>query len=323
MFDFNIYSFEQRALETFRFQYDNNALYRRYVQLLNRQPKDILKIADIPFLPISFFKTHEIKTTDFDPLAIFESSGTTKTGNSRHFVKDPDIYRQSFTKAFNIFYGSPHKWCILALLPSYLERNNSSLVVMANELIRLSGHPSGGFFLDQYDRLYEILMRLIKNGQQTLLLGVTFALLDFFENRKMDLQNTVVMETGGMKGRKEEMTREEVHSLIIRSSGVTAVHSEFGMTELLSQAYSYGEGIFKCPPWMKIVLRSEDDPFGFYDGNDGPIKEGLINVIDLANRFSCSFIATDDVGKLHDSDSFEVLGRVDNSDIRGCSLLVV
>src|SRR5215203_515679 len=179
MFDFNIYSFEQRALETFRFQYDNNALYRRYVQLLNRQPKDILKIADIPFLPISFFKTHEIKTTDFDPLAIFESSGTTKTGNSRHFVKDPDIYRQSFTKAFNIFYGSPHKWCILALLPSYLERNNSSLVVMANELIRLSGHPSGGFFLDQYDRLYEILMRLIKNGQQTLLLGVTFALLDF------------------------------------------------------------------------------------------------------------------------------------------------
>jgi hypothetical protein len=323
MFDFNIYSFERQALETFHFQLKENDLYRQYISLVRKEASDISKIYEIPFLPIRFFKSHEIKTTIFEAKRIFESSGTTKTGNSRHFVKDEDIYRESFTRAFKLFYGDPEDWCILALLPSYLERNNSSLVMMADELIKLSGHPESGFYLDQFFLLKAKLEKLEKAGQKTLLLGVTFALLDFFEAYPMQLKNTVIMETGGMKGRKEELTRNEVHRLIKSGSGVNEVHSEYGMTELLSQAYSAGEGIFRCPPWMKIVLRAEDDPFGLTDANGDPLKEGLINVIDLANRYSCSFIATDDMGRLYEDGSFEVIGRVDNSDIRGCSLMVV
>jgi hypothetical protein len=323
MFDFNIYSFEQQALETFHFQSRENDLYRQYISLLRKDAGAIRKINEIPFLPIRFFKSHEIKTTVFEGERVFESSGTTKTGNSRHFVKDAAIYRKSFTKAFNIFYGDPKDWCILALLPSYLERNNSSLVMMVDELIRLSGHPESGFYLDQFRQLKEKLQILEARGQKTLLLGVTFALLDFFEEYPMKLENTVIMETGGMKGRKEELTRDEVHRLIKSGSGVKEVHSEYGMTELLSQAYSSGDGIFRCPPWMKIVLRAEDDPLGLTDAAGRPLKEGLINVIDLANRYSCSFIATDDMGRLNDNGSVEVIGRVDNSDIRGCSLMVV
>lgn len=323
MFDFNIYSFEQQALETFHFQSRENDLYRQYISLLGKEINDVRNIYEIPFLPIRFFKSHEVKTTTFEPESVFESSGTTKTGNSRHFVKDASIYRESFTRAFKLFYGDPKEWCILALLPSYLERNNSSLVMMADELIKLSSHPESGFYLDQFLLLKEKLEKLESGGQKTLLLGVTFALLDFFEAYPMRLENTVIMETGGMKGRKEELTRNEVHRLIKSGSGVNEVHSEYGMTELLSQAYSSGEGIFRCPPWMKIVLRAEDDPFGLTDAGGQPLKEGLINVIDLANRYSCSFIATDDMGRLNDDGSFEVIGRVDNSDIRGCSLMVV
>ncbi len=323
MVDFNIYSFEQQVLETFHFQHKQNELYRNYIQLTGRNAGEIKQLTEIPFLPIRFFKSHEVKSTQFIPQQVFESSGTTKTGNSRHHVKELEIYRESFTRGFERFYGSPTGWCILALLPSYLERNNSSLVMMADDLIRLSGHPESGFYLDQFSLLNEKLTALEKKQQKTLLLGVTFALLDYFEAFPMQLKNTVIMETGGMKGRREEMTRTEVHRLITGGSGVSAVHSEYGMTELLSQAYSSGDGIFRCPPWMKIVLRAEDDPFGVTDRNGQPLKEGIINVIDLANRYSCSFIATDDMGKLYDDGSFEVIGRVDNSDVRGCSLMVL
>jgi Acyl-protein synthetase, LuxE len=308
--------FEETALQTFVYQYTQNKLYAQYADAVGKPPEKVAAISEIPFLPIRFFKTHPVVCGHFEPEAVFESSGTTQTINSRHLVKSLALYRKSFLEAFSLFYGAVSDWCIIGLLPSYLERQHSSLVVMADELIKQSGHPESGFYLYEHEKLAGTLQALEKRGQKTLLIGVTFALLDFADAFPLQLKHTVVMETGGMKGRREEWTRQQVHDFLTARLGVTAIHSEYGMTELLSQAYSAGNGIFHCPPWMKIVLRAEDDPLQLSATN-----AGIINVIDLANLYSCSFVATDDSGTLHPAGGFEVTGRTDHSDLRGCSLM--
>ena len=317
-------SFNHLALDVYRFQYEHNPLYRQFADAIKRSPGQVLTYQQIPFLPIHFFKTHAVKTTAFEPELIFESSGTTGTLNSKHYLRHAQVYERSFLGTFRQFYGNPEEWCIIGLLPSYLERTNSSLVNMVNELIRLSGKEESGFYLYEYDRLRAVLKRLESSGTKTLLIGVTFALVDFAENNKLDLHHTVVMETGGMKGRKEEITRAAVHEMLKEKLGVVTVHSEYGMTELLSQAYARASGLFQTPSWMKVLIREEDDPLLIRSEED--IKEpaaGVINVIDLANIYSCAFIATDDAGKLYQDGSFEVTGRLDASDIRGCSLMVL
>jgi len=324
-------TFEKLALDLFRFQYDNNEVYKRYTDALRVDPDTVRSIDQIPFLPIRLFKSHRIQTTTFDPATVFESSGTTGNNNSRHFVKDTGLYQEAFTKGFELFYGPVKNWCILGLLPSYLERENSSLVYMVNELARLSSHPVSGFYLDNYDKLRVLINELEDQGQKTILIGVSFALLDFASiysswNGRKSLQHITIMETGGMKGRRKEMVRHELHTVLKRAFNVPGIHSEYGMTELLSQAYSSGEGIFKCPPWLKVLIRDEDDPFKIRMPFAEPRKSsvsGAVNIIDLANIYSCSFIATDDAGNLFPTGSFEVLGRLDNSDVRGCSLMVV
>jgi hypothetical protein len=310
--------FNNRAIEVFKYQYLENPLYRNFSDLFQKTPENIKELKLIPFLPVSFFKTEEVKTGNFMPEMIFESSGTTGMKPARHFVKHLGLYRESFVKGFEIFYGNIGDFCVLGLLPAYLERSGSSLVYMVDEMIRLSGHEESGFYLYDYDKLYKLLLKLEKNKQKTLLIGVSFALLDFAEKYSIQLSNTIVIETGGMKGRRDEITREELHSILKQKLGVSWIHSEYGMTELLSQAYSIGMGIYKPVPWMKAIVRDEDDPLSLHDSG-----EGLLNIIDLANRDSCSFIATDDVAKLYENGSFEVLGRMDKSDLRGCSLLVV
>jgi hypothetical protein len=313
--------FNTSALELFRFQYRYNRVYNQYCNLLKIEPGKVSNICDIPFLPISFFKTHKVVTTEFVAGTIFESSGTTKTVNSRHFVKDPGIYKKSLNNAFRLFYGDPAEWCILALLPSYLERNNSSLVMMADQLVQKSKHPGSGFYLNERKRLQLRLDELEESQQKTLLIGVSFALLDLAERFPVQLNYTTVMETGGMKGRRTEMTRQQLHEILCDGFKINNIHSEYSMTELLSQAYSSGSGIFRCPPWMKVLLREEDDPLATHIGNAVDTNTGAINIIDLANIYSCSFIATEDAGRFYHDGSFEVLGRLDNSDIRGCSLL--
>jgi phenylacetate-coenzyme A ligase PaaK-like adenylate-forming protein len=311
------------AMEIFNFQYHENELYRAYVDAIKVSPKTVDSIEKIPYLPISFFKTHRVKTTDFDPEIIFESSGTTGVNTSRHLVKSAALYKSSFLKTFKLFYGNPSQWCILALLPGYLERNNSSLVYMVNELIHKTNNEASGFYLDEHEKLYQALVKNEIMEKPTLLIGVTYALLDFAEKYSLKLQNTVVMETGGMKGKREEITREEVHEQLKNKLGLHLIHSEYGMTELLSQAYSKREGHFFCPPWMKVLIREYNDPFAIRHRCDKKPVNGLINIIDLANVYSCSFIATDDVGRLYTDNSFEVMGRRDTSDLRGCSLLTV
>jgi hypothetical protein len=310
--------FSQQALQIFLEQYKSNTVYRNWVDALHIQPGSVHTIEQIPYLPVSFFKTHKVVTGNFKPQVIFESSGTTQTINSQHLVRDIEVYKQSFIKGFEHFYGNVDDWCIIGLLPSYLERSGSSLVMMVDELIKLSPYAESGFYLYDLEKLGDTLHQLESSQQKTLLIGVTFALLDFAEQFGMKLRHTEIMETGGMKGRRKEMIRQEVHEILTQRLGVEKIQSEYGMTELLSQAYSLGEGIFKTVPWMKVLIRDEDDPL--------TIKQkgrGLINVIDLANVYSCSFIATEDVGTLYEDGSFEVLGRFDNSDIRGCSLMVV
>lgn len=314
-------NFSSIALEMFRFQYEQCNIYRQFCDALRIDVNKIDTVNKIPFLPISFFKTHTVQTTEFIPDAVFESSGTTTTVNSKHLVKDIALYRDSFLKAFELFYGNPAEGCILGLLPSYLERKNSSLVMMVDELIKQSNHPQSGFYLNEYDKLSSTLNELEKQKQQTLLIGVTFALLDFAEQYPMPLQYTTIMETGGMKGRKKEITRQQVHEILSNTFKTKNIHSEYGMTELLSQAYSKENGIFNCPPWMKVLIRDEDDPLTVHEADKNKIISGAINIIDLANIYSCSFIATEDAGKLYPDESFEVLGRLDNTDIRGCSLL--
>ncbi len=325
VFSINPGEFEALSLEIFHFQHGNNRVYRGFCDALGVVLQAVKTLEQIPFLPISLFKTHTICTTDYEPEAVFESSGTTGSVNSRHFVKDLSLYHESFFSTFKTFYGDPKQWCILALLPAYLERQNSSLVVMADALIRESNHPQSGFYLYDHEALAAVLRELELRGQKTILLGVTFALLDFSAEYPMALKNTIVLETGGMKGRRKEMTRDEVHQFLKERMGVESIHAEYGMTELLSQAYSSGNGIYYPPAWMKMMIREEDDPLKVHATAMDVRKttrSGVLNVIDLANIYSCSFIATDDMGKLYEDGSFEVLGRIDHSDIRGCSLMV-
>jgi hypothetical protein len=322
--------FEDLATDLFRFQYENNEVYRAYADALQTAVDAVRSIHQIPFLPIRFFKTHRVMTTSFATSLVFESSGTTGSINSRHYIREPELYRESFTKGFQQFYGPVNDWCIIGLLPSYLERQHSSLVYMVNELIRLSGHPQSGFYLNEFDQLFAVLQTLKEKKQKTILIGVTFGLLDFAEAFSSRIypglfEHTIVMETGGMKGRRREMVRQEVQDILKRSFHVPLIHSEYGMTELLSQAYSNGEGIFRCPPWMKILLRDEEDPLSIHlpPADYRIAARGAINIIDLANIYSCSFIATDDAGQLYADGSFTVLGRIDNTDLRGCSLLTL
>lgn len=317
--------FDELALSVFRCQADECEVYAKFLAGLSVLPETIKKLKEIPFLPIEFFKTHEVKTPETNKSAIvFTSSGTTGMVQSKHYVSDVSIYEKSYLKGFELAYGSIQDYCILALLPSYLERDGSSLIYMMKDLISKSNHPDSGFYLNNYDELIAKIKLLETQGQKTLLIGVTYALLDLseqfplYKGGKGDLKKITIMETGGMKGKRKEMVREELHSTLGKGFGVNKIHSEYGMTELLSQAYSKGDGIFNCPPWMKILIRDTNDPFTILPEN----KTGGINVIDLANINSCSFIATQDLGKLHNDNSFEVLGRFDNSDIRGCNLLV-
>lgn len=317
IFSLDSTDFESVALALFEFQYQHNPVYKTYLDLLGANPYTIASLYQIPFLPIDFFKTHKVVATDFEPQAMFESSGTTQNIQSRHYVKELSIYEESMKTGFERCFRQPSGWCILGLLPSYLERRNSSLIYMVNELIRQSGHPESGFYLDDHETLHQTINRLQATDQRIMLVGVTFALLDFAEKYPSELRNVVVVETGGMKGRREELPREQVHSILKAAWHLPAIHSEYGMTELLSQAYSFRDGLFSCPPWMKILVRDEDDPFAVKSHG-----RGLVNVIDLANVYSCAFIATDDVARLYDNGTFEILGRRDNSDLRGCSLLV-
>lgn len=320
VFNANVQDFEGLALEVFHHQYAHNSLYRSYCDALDRHPKSI---HEIPFLPIRFFKSHEIRSGHFNAPIIFESSGTTGSINSRHHVKDPGIYRQSFLQAFELFYGPVQGLCVIGLLPSYLERSQSSLVYMVNELVKLSDHPDSGFYLYDHARLAEVVQELESKSQRVVLIGVTFALLDFAEQFSFPLKHTIIMETGGMKGRRENMVRQEVHAILKTAFQLPLIHSEYGMTELLSQAYSSGNGIFNTPPWMRVMLRDEEDPLTIKPTPATGSVTGAINIIDLANIHSCSFIATDDLGRLHSNQSFEVLGRIDNSDLRGCGLMVL
>lgn len=315
----NADEFDTLALDVFRFQYENNKVYQQFCDHLKKTPQNVSDHLQIPFFPISFFKSYKVLSTQKEAKTIFTSSGTTQSITSKHFVPDLKLYEKSFLKAFKTFYGSPEELCILALLPSYLEREGSSLIYMVNNLIDTSKHADSGFYLNNLDELYQKLQELDKSGTKTLLIGVSFALLDLAEQFPMHLKNTIVMETGGMKGRRKELIREELHQILKKGLGVNKIHSEYGMTELLSQGYSKGDGIFKTPSWMKIITRDTEDPLTIQSNG----KTGGINVIDLANIYSCSFIATQDLGKTYPNGTFEVLGRFDDSDIRGCNLMVL
>lgn len=318
---FSINSEEQftgAALQVFRHQAQNNAVYRQFIKGLSIDAGTVTQIADIPFLPIEFFKQHAVLSSTDTPETTFTSSGTTGMITSSHYITDVSWYTESFRAAFNLFYGNIKQYCVLALLPAYLERGGSSLVYMADDLIKQSGHPNSGFYLYNHEELHQQLSALKQSGTPTLLIGVTFALLDFVEQHPINFPQLIVMETGGMKGRRKEMIREELHTILTKGFGVDAIHSEYGMTELLSQAYSNGAGVFNCPPWMRIITRDTNDPLSLV----GTAKTGGVNVIDLANINSCSFIATQDLGKVYADGSFEILGRFDASDIRGCNLLV-
>ncbi len=308
--------FNEIALQIFHLQYNHNAVYKQYVDLNTSGVGNIDHYTKIPYLPVEFFKSHKIITGSEQPETTFFSSGTSGDISSKHYVVDTALYRKSFLTCFKRFYGHPSQYTILALLPSYLERQNSSLVYMVEKLISVSGNPACGFYLDNYESLKERLNDQV--GNNFLLIGVSFALLDFAEKFDIPGWNGIVMETGGMKGRKKEIIREELHAILKSKYHVPEIHSEYGMTELLSQAYSKGDGIFKSPPWMKVLIRDVNDPKELL----GYSKTGGINIIDLANIYSCSFIATQDLGRIDPDESFEVLGRFDHSDIRGCSLLV-
>ncbi|MEM7486011.1 MAG: acyl transferase [Bacteroidota bacterium] len=311
--------FEARALEVFQFQYHQNPVYYEYCKHLEKSPSNVFSSKEIPFLPITFFKTHTITSSQNKPQIVFESSGTTGSIPSKHYVSDTSIYLESFRKGFTHFYGSVEDFCILALLPSYLEREGSSLVYMISDFVSTSKHPSSGFYLYDLEKLQEKLLQLEKEETKTLLIGVSFALLDLAEQFPMDLKHTIVMETGGMKGRRKELIREELHGILKNAFGTQNIHSEYGMTELLSQGYSKGNGLFKTPPWMKISTRDTEDPLAIQSHG----KSGGINIIDLANIHSCSFIATQDLGKTYADGTFEILGRFDQSDIRGCNLMAL
>jgi phenylacetate-coenzyme A ligase PaaK-like adenylate-forming protein len=311
--------FLEAALGIFRFQSAENPVYRKFIEALGRDPREIRSLDEIPFLPVEFFKTHEVTSSGKQADEVFESSRTSGSQFSRHYVTDRKLYEESFLRAFRIFYGNPEDYFIAALLPSYMERKNSSLIYMMNDLIKRSRDSRSGFFRDDTEKLVKLLHEAADAGRKALLMGVSFALYDLAEKNSPDLSGVIVMETGGMKGRRKEIIRGELHDFLTAKFNVPEIHSEYGMTELLSQAYSKGKGIFYCPPWMKVLIRDPYDPLSIISE---PGRTGGINIIDLANLYSCSFIATGDLGKLHEDGGFEVLGRFDNSDIRGCNLMM-
>ena len=323
----NIFSIKSQAqlealsLEVFKFQYESNQVYRDFVENLGIQEQDVSSVGDIPFLPVEVFKTHRVLSSDRKPELAFVSSGTSGSSGSTHEIIDLSIYERSFTTCFELFYGKISDFCILALLPSYLENSASSLIYMVDHLIKNGANPESGFYLDNVKELVEKLDVLSNKGERILLFGVSFALLDLItevNNVSINWNNVTVMETGGMKGRRKEIVREDLHKQLKEVFAVENIHSEYGMTELLSQSYSKGEGVFYCPPWKKVLIRDVNDPLSYVEHG----KRGGINIIDLANFYSCSFIATADLGVAHEDGSFEVLGRFDNSDLRGCNLLL-
>jgi len=311
--------FHNIALEIFRYQAETNKIYNSFIKNLGIDPDTVVQAEDIPFLPVSFFRTHKVISGIHTGNLVFESSGTSGKMTSRHFVADGGLYEESFLRTFRLFYGDPADYMIAALLPSYTERANSSLVYMVDRLIKESGCPSSGFYRENTNEMLSYIYSARREEKKVLLIGVSYALLDLSEKNSPDLSDVIVMETGGMKGRRKEMIRDELHSVLKKKLNVDRIHSEYGMTELLSQAYSKGDGLFFCPPWMKILIRDPLDPLSILQDYG---KTGGINIIDLANINSCSFIATDDLGKLHPDNSFEVMGRFDSSDIRGCNLLL-
>ncbi len=311
--------FWETALEVFKYQVNNNIVYREFIESLGKDRARINNAEEIPFLPVEFFRNKKIVTGTRHVEMTFESSGTTGFTPGRHFINDLTLYTESFLRTFRQFYGDPDDYLIAALLPSYTEREGSSLVYMADRLIKESKNPLSGFYKENYEYLLSSLRRGKEKKQKILLLGVSFALLDLAEKYSPDLSGVIVMETGGMKGRRKELTRLELHAILKNKFNVQSIHSEYGMTELLSQAYSKGDGIFYCPPWMKVVIRDPLDPLSIYSEKG---RTGGISIIDLANINSCSFLSTGDLGKLQKDGSFEVLGRFDNSDIRGCNLMV-
>jgi hypothetical protein len=313
-------SFSSAALGIFRYQAAENPVYSGFVSALGIKPAEITDIRKIPFLPVEFFKSHRVMTGSAEAVVVFESSRTTVAEPGRHYVHDPELYRLSYLASFRHFYGEPSDYVIAALLPSYRERPNSSLVTMMEGLVKESRCPDSGFYEGRMEELAAMLEKKRNDGKKRFLIGVSFALLDLATGISPDLSGAIVMETGGMKGRRKEITRDELHGILASGLNVTSIHSEYGMTELLSQAYSYGSGIFSCPPWMKILVRDIHDPL---DVADDTGRTGGVNIIDLANYYSCSFLAAGDYGKLHGEGSFEISGRIDNSDIRGCNLMTL
>jgi len=316
----NTGNFNAKAIELFQWQAYHNKIYQKFLNILNLPISEISEVEDIPHLPVELFKHHTIIGKDdiTEAQLIFKSSGTTLDARSKHYVFQPDIYKDAILKGFQLVYGNPNEYCFLALLPSYLEQQNSSLIYMVSYLMQLSQHPQNNFYLYNLDELSNTLKSLEKARQKTILIGVSYALLDFAAQFPMPLQHTIIMETGGMKGRRKEMIKVELHQILKTAFKVDAIHSEYGMTELLSQSYSKGEGLFTCSPTQKIIIKDVFDPFAVC--NTG--QAGRINVIDLANIHSCAFLQTADLGKQHENGTFEVLGRIDNSDIRGCNLMV-
>lgn len=318
--------FEKITLKVFRHQYDNNLVYQQFCNFLKKDKTNVKSVSEIPFLPIQFFKSHAVISSNEPVQQTFTSSGTTGMQTSKHLVTDVNWYEQSYRLGFSQFYGNIEDYCVLALLPSYLEREGSSLIYMVEDLIESSNHEDSGFYLNNHSALLQKIEKLNEEGQNVILIGVTYAILDLLEYAQATSfplrelgSNLIIMETGGMKGKRKELIREELHTILCNGFGVAKIHSEYGMTELLSQAYSLGYGVFECPPWMQVFIRDTEDAFTYVA--DG--KTGGINVIDLANINSCSFIATQDLGKKNPNHSFEVLGRFDHSDIRGCNLIVI
>lgn len=311
-------SFEKQALQVFRMQSIHTQIYKLYLKEIGCKPHDVTSIDQIPFLPITFFKTHSVLMKGCIPEKVFYSSGTTQAIRSKHEIVSLKLYEESFIKSFTHFFGNPKDYVILALLPSYLEQGNSSLVYMVEKLIEKSGKEASGFYLNDNATLVETLIKLDNSGTKTLLIGVSYALLDLIDSHQFSLKNTLVMETGGMKGRRKEMIKQDLHEKLKDGFGVNKIYSEYGMTELLSQAYSLGGQKFTAPSWMQIKIREVEDPFHFLPYG----KTGGVNIIDLANYYSCSFIETQDLGKVYEDGSFEILGRFDHSDIRGCNLMI-
>lgn len=309
-------AFDLQAIQLYEKQFSNNLIYRSFCDLVHKHPSDCESVIEIPFLPISFFKTHKVLTGNPECSHIFESSGTAGKTSSHH-VADIEVYEQSFFNCFELFYGHPNQFAVIGLLPGYLEKPNSSLIYMMQKLIEISDCVDSGFYLDNYQKLHDVLKRREQANQKTFLLGVSFALLDFAEQFPCSLPHTILVETGGMKGRRKELVREELHAQLKQYLDVGDIQSEYGMTELLSQAYAKDNGRFRCPPWMKVLVRNPNNPLDIQ-----AYGTGCLNIIDLANKNSCAFIGTDDLGRVYSDRTFEVIGRVDSSDVRGCNLMV-